>query len=602
MKTIKTQTTTKPTSPSSRPEEVNTSCRRHARNITIPTKLEFRNSSYYPTTKTRKLFRIRDLPQSLPQSFPHPIRNPLVSGGHSLFTNDSDSCVRKVAIARPRARPFSLARRIVRRCKIGVTPFFTIFFIILMSVSFSFLVTSYFQLNSMKANTNAALDSFQSAMNVDTLYYTYTDPMTNKIVKAVLHGTQNTYSPQTIHYMPTTTSSLPKHNSFYPDPTLKCTVGEEPPAAPLYDPYKDENCFPMAEWQVQSKPTCNSIHELNLLSSNRYIEETETIMLGKGWFRIALQVNTGTNKDEDAKDTYVLKMLRYDREFLEEYHELHRRDAMAMERLSGSIHVLDIYSYCAQSAMNEYAIDSIEQFSKKMRDDFTKNLYKLYLAKSVASGVADMHEIDYSVDNATLVHYDLNPRNVAIVKGGHAKINDFNVAEFLQWNRVENKPCKFKGRFKEPWWRAPEEIVLVNQTVDGNFDGRPLLDEKVDVYSLGNIIFRLLTGRAPRGKSIKQRIDIVKREVANGLPPSLPVIYNESRDPAVISMRDAMKECYVKNPAKRISARTIANSLEKDYKLLSEKLSQKLAANLKLRNINNGNSKKKDYVKRKILG
>lgn len=49
--------------------------------------------------------------------------------------------------------------------------------------------------------------------------------------------------------------------------------------------------------------------------------------------------------------------------------------------------------------------------------------------------------------NATLVHYDLNPRNVAIVEGGKPKINDFNVAEFLTWDTRHNTTCGCTGRF-----------------------------------------------------------------------------------------------------------------------------------------------------------
>ena len=47
---------------------------------------------------------------------------------------------------------------------------------------------------------------------------------------------------------------------------------------------------------------------------------------------------------EDAwghEETVVLKTLRIEREFLDEYYELHRRDALAMERLEKTIHHLE---------------------------------------------------------------------------------------------------------------------------------------------------------------------------------------------------------------------------------------------------------------------
>ena len=72
-------------------------------------------------------------------------------------------------------------------------------------------------------------------------------------------------------------------------------------------------------------------------------------LLGKGWFRLTWKFSAQNDK------SVVVKTLRYDREFYDEYYELHRRDAVAMERLSSSPFVMDIYGHCGQSALNELA-------------------------------------------------------------------------------------------------------------------------------------------------------------------------------------------------------------------------------------------------------
>lgn len=37
---------------------------------------------------------------------------------------------------------------------------------------------------------------------------------------------------------------------------------------------------------------------------------------------------------------------------------------MAMERLTASPYILDIYSFCGQSALNEIAVDSVEKVAR----------------------------------------------------------------------------------------------------------------------------------------------------------------------------------------------------------------------------------------------
>jgi serine/threonine protein kinase len=192
-----------------------------------------------------------------------------------------------------------------------------------------------------------------------------------------------------------------------------------------------------------------------------------------------------------------------------------------------------------------------------MRDnpqDPDLNLLKLRLAASVATGVAHIHEID-SDDRPSMVHYDLNPHNVAMVSTGKPKINDFNTAEFLRWNPETNETCGFPSRLHEPWWRAPEEVTL-------DQEDRPLLNEKVDVYALGNLIFYILTLQHPRGlKNKKERIAAVREKVASGEPPVLEETYAKSEDPAVEAFREAMKLCFEPDPRKRGSAREAADIL-----------------------------------------
>ncbi|KAL7532977.1 hypothetical protein ACHAXR_004969 [Thalassiosira sp. AJA248-18] len=432
---------------------------------------------------------------------------------------------------------------------------------------------------------------------------------------------------------------------------------------------EESQCVPMAEWQTTSYPNCNIVHEIDLVRSSgpgsfafpthtqkehhhrrrrrrkitnhppilhKKIQEildkwpdkkrkknaklsAEGIMkeewiefLGQGWFRSAWEMDVEGIPEYDEEEevfrfdeSVVLKTLRIERDFLEEYYELHRRDALAMERLTFSPYVLDIYGYCGQSAINELAnfgiegMSSLEKVARSFRGmDHIEPVskIKLQLASMVAAGVSHMHSIDYPdfpesrdydsdnknpsfgktiagkkkiTSNATLVHYDLNPRNIAIVKRGKPKLNDFNVAEFLTWDPKRNRTCGFKGRFREPWWRAPEEMHFHLS----NYTNPSPLTEKIDIYSLGNILWDILTTHSPRGKMKKELEAEVRPSVARGELPPWPSDFNKTKlstDPALSAIEKAMQKCLRGNPEDRPTAGEIADELSEAIENLPE--------------------------------
>eukprot|EP00984_Skeletonema_dohrnii_P007209 scaffold2601_cov127-Skeletonema_dohrnii-CCMP3373.AAC.8 len=394
-----------------------------------------------------------------------------------------------------------------------------------------------------------------------------------------------------------------------------------------------EDCVPKASWQTTSYPTCNNIHEIDFVHSvgrntkspifaeqhtgRRVVtdyspkkslkqkQEVDLELKGQGWFRAAWALDRDTSPykveyDDDALDTVyrtdeqmVLKTLRIERDFAEEFYELHRRDAMAMERLTQSPYVLDIYGYCGQSTLNEFASHGTLHSMIKYGAHKKK---RLNLAYEVAKGVSDVHSIDYAdftaqsdgsgvslkSSNATMVHYDLNLHNIAVVDGRFPKLNDFNVAMFLSWDPKKKATCGFEGRFREPWWRSPEEMQ--NHVEDGT-DDVPLT-EKVDVYSLGNILWSLLTNKPPWVKD-KKKIDELRPRVARGEIPTLPSKIANSTDPTIVAIRDAMFKCLRINPEERASAGEVAHDLkialkevkrlEKEEKKRKKELAEKAA-------------------------
>ena len=332
-----------------------------------------------------------------------------------------------------------------------------------------------------------------------------------------------------------------------------------------------DNCVPLADWMTDSYPNCNHFHEMSLpLSiegniSSSVIVDNRLKKLGRGWFRT-------TFRWDRPHESVVLKTLRIEREFLSEYYDLHNRDALAMERLTGSPYVVDVYGYCGQSAINELAdfpmedMTYLEKLSRRMRGmyDHESLFLRLGIASSIAKGLADVHRAGGD-GRPMMAHYDINPRNVALFRGARAKINDFNIAEFLHYNPQTNKTCGFPSRMHAPWWRAPEEMALDNEV---------LLDEKVDVYSLGSTLFHLFSSFSPRGKMTAAREEMVRQWVKNGKKPVLLPILKNLNDTIAATFRQVFDRCHELDPSKRASSEEIANilgaALERERKVLLE--------------------------------
>eukprot|EP00533_Pseudo-nitzschia_delicatissima_P003437 CAMPEP_0116101092 /NCGR_PEP_ID=MMETSP0327-20121206/12629_1 /TAXON_ID=44447 /ORGANISM="Pseudo-nitzschia delicatissima, Strain B596" /LENGTH=808 /DNA_ID=CAMNT_0003593037 /DNA_START=105 /DNA_END=2531 /DNA_ORIENTATION=+ len=348
----------------------------------------------------------------------------------------------------------------------------------------------------------------------------------------------------------------------------------------MREPYSKNECVPMQEWQTAYQPSCNGIHELALQTlgasvgandekhtKNRKagaVEGLDATLFGtKGFWRYAWKLVIGHHDYRNAeKDTIVFKNLKYQHNFEDAHFEHDRVDAVAMERLTSSPHVINIFGFCGHSVMTEYAggkrVGQLADKAKKVP------LKRLEIALDIANGLADVHGIDGD-GNTTFVHLDVNPANVVSVNGT-LKLNDFNIGIIRQWNTTSNEPCGFPAQYPNPQWRSPEEARNEQH-----------LTEKVDVFSLGHIFFRLICGHEPwnklepGGKPSKAEID---EKVQRGDLPFIPDHVLNSDDPEVVAIREVMLKCYTFDPKERPSARYIANVLERVYKNLKHNYSR----------------------------
>ena len=81
-----------------------------------------------------------------------------------------------------------------------------------------------------------------------------------------------------------------------------------------------------------------------------------------------------------------------------------------------------------------------------------------------------------------LVHRDLKPQNVMVDQDRHVRVMDFGLAKFLAEDEAVTATGKIVGTYR---YMAPEQLMGEK------------LDPRADLYSLGVLIYELVTGRVP---------------------------------------------------------------------------------------------------------
>ena len=308
------------------------------------------------------------------------------------------------------------------------------------------------------------------------------------------------------------------------------------------DNLETETCRPQYEWQTQQFPTCNSVHEIDML--RQYLPHTDIVafwLVANGYWR-----DVWVFGEEATQSSSVLKTQRIEHPMTPRNLDRHRRDALSLERLTSSPWILDIYAFCGASGAFELAtggdIDRAVYATEDNKNNMT-SLEKLYIATQASMGVAAVHNFEKE-GVASIAHTDITSGQfVKIESTGLYKLNDFNRARFIQWSKTADEPCTFKVGNNPGKLRAPEEYRYEPET------------EKVDVFSLGYIFYMLLQTDEPFSdieESKKAQALILK-----GIRPSIYEDVWNSDDPAIQAIKTAMIMCHEHDPKKRATARQV---------------------------------------------
>ncbi|MBL8155646.1 MAG: protein kinase [Anaerolineae bacterium] len=174
-------------------------------------------------------------------------------------------------------------------------------------------------------------------------------------------------------------------------------------------------------------------------------------------------------------------------------------------------HIVPLYDYWREPGMACLVMRYLRGGSIQDRVD-VEGTWSLNAIAKMLDQVADGLEVAHRND---IVHRDLKPANILLDEQGNAYVADFGIAKKLT---AEAQAPSLEDRYGSPAFISPEQVT-----------GRPVSPQS-DIYSLGLVIYVLLTGQAPFPDM--DTTTVIRRQISETLPglqsirPDLPYALN----------------------------------------------------------------------------
>jgi serine/threonine protein kinase len=193
----------------------------------------------------------------------------------------------------------------------------------------------------------------------------------------------------------------------------------------------------------------------------------------------------------------------------EEYEGRFYQEAKAAGRLNHP-NIVTIYDVGKSGDVAYIAMELLE--GRELRDIMNDGALLpvdqvLNIVAQVAQGLAYAHEHE-------IVHRDVKPSNIMVIRDGHVKITDFGIARMAS-SSVRTQTGMVLG---SPKYMSPEQVM-----------GKSI-DQRSDIFSLGVMLYEMLTGKAPfDGENVNAIMYQTLNAVVappNAVNPAIPEMVN----------------------------------------------------------------------------
>ncbi|OQR88523.1 kinase [Thraustotheca clavata] len=247
--------------------------------------------------------------------------------------------------------------------------------------------------------------------------------------------------------------------------------------------------------------------------------------------------------------------------FLQECNQEIQQEAMVMKRLThpnivlfmeagfykGSICIIS--EYCARGSLRDVLSNAYALNGRSIIWPM-----KIRLALGIAYGLQYLH-------NSQMIHRDLKSPNILVDETWHAKIADFGTLRLAEIVRSQNQHInqEMTGLVGTTRWMAPEVIK-----------GNKQYTEKIDIYSMGIILWELIDGRKLPFDEIRWNHQI-ESAIVQGKRPQLIANSCPPRWKVLVSM------CWQPDPTQRPTISQLIRSL---HRVAKEDIKDALHKNL----------------------
>lgn len=220
--------------------------------------------------------------------------------------------------------------------------------------------------------------------------------------------------------------------------------------------------------------------------------------LGQGAMGVVYKAKDPLIDREVAIKTINLSLALEERE---EYEARFYQEAKAAGRLSHP-NIVTIYDVGRTEDIAYIAMEYLQ--GRELRDILNDNrilpiAQVIDIISQVAIGLSYAHEHD-------VIHRDIKPSNVMVIRDGHVKITDFGIARMAS-AAVRTQTGMVLG---SPKYMSPEQVM-----------GK-LTDQRSDIFSLGVMLYEMLTGQAP---FMGENVNAIMYQTLNSVPAA-PSILN----------------------------------------------------------------------------
>ncbi|MCC5877458.1 MAG: serine/threonine protein kinase [Candidatus Sumerlaeia bacterium] len=188
--------------------------------------------------------------------------------------------------------------------------------------------------------------------------------------------------------------------------------------------------------------------------------------------------------------------------------------------------VVNILSWHEVESVPFYAMEYIEG---ENLEEMVRRRGKLSIAESFRIGLEAAHGLE-ALHKVNIIHRDIKPENIMISNDGRVKITDFGISRTTDHIMKEVHEGKIAG---SPKFMSPEQAR--GEAATGHSD----------IYSLGAVIYFMLTGHAPVQGSANIR-EVIQNVREGKLVPIIKYLPKLNRDIAKFVMRSMHQ-----NPTKR---------------------------------------------------